>query len=109
MQPTAQAVGSQKKREQPRRGERNAARKRMTNDEKNAADLIQIKKREDVCPSKKLDLASVRARIDQATAHDAAEKTGPEYWRSLEELAGTEEFKAALHREFPNNASQWLL
>jgi MoCo/4Fe-4S cofactor protein with predicted Tat translocation signal len=67
-------------------------------------------KREDVCPSQKgkLDLNSVRARIDQATAHDAAEKTGPEYWRSLEELAGTEEFKEALHREFPKGASDWV-
>jgi MoCo/4Fe-4S cofactor protein with predicted Tat translocation signal len=80
----------------------------MTNDEKNTGDLIQIKKREDVCPGKKLDLASVRARIDQATAHDAAEKTGPEYWRSLEELAGTEAFQEALHREFPKGASEWL-
>ena len=80
----------------------------MTNDEKNTGDLIQIKKREDVCPSKKLDLNVVREHIDAATAHDAAEKTGPEYWRSLEELAGSEEFKDALHREFPKGASEWV-
>src|SRR5580698_2641406 len=80
----------------------------MTNDEKNPGGLIQIQKREDVCPSKKLDLASVREKIDQATAHDAAEKTGPEYWRSLEELAGSEEFAQALHREFPKGASEWV-
>jgi molybdopterin-containing oxidoreductase family iron-sulfur binding subunit len=65
-------------------------------------------RREDVCPSKKLDLTSVRARIDQATAHDAAEKTGPEYWRSLEELAGSQDFQEALHREFPKGASEWV-
>src|ERR1022692_4087319 len=67
-------------------------------------------KREDVCPSQKgkLDLNSVRARIDQATAHDAAEKTGPEYWRSLEELAGSDDFQEALHREFPKGASEWV-
>ena len=71
--------------------------------------LIQIKRREDVCPSHgKLDLNSIRARIDHATAHDAAEKTGPEYWRSLEELAATDAFKEALHREFPKHASEWL-
>jgi molybdopterin-containing oxidoreductase family iron-sulfur binding subunit len=74
--------------------------------------LIQIKKREDVCPSKKLELADVREKIDQATAHDAGlpekEKTGPEYWRSLEELAGSEEFQSALHREFPKGASEWV-
>jgi MoCo/4Fe-4S cofactor protein with predicted Tat translocation signal len=79
----------------------------MTN-EKKPADLIQIKKREDICPGKKLDLTSVRARIDQATTHDAAEKTGPEYWRSLEELAGSQDFQEALHREFPKGASEWV-
>ncbi len=67
-------------------------------------------KREDVCPSKKgkLDLDSVRERIDAALAHDAAEKTGPEYWRSLEELAGSPAFQEALHREFPKGASEWV-
>ena len=72
-------------------------------------------KREDVCPSQKgkldlnaLDLKMVRARIDQATAHDAAQKTGPEYWRSLEELAGSDAFQEALHREFPKGASEWV-
>ncbi len=80
----------------------------MTNDEKNNGSLIQIKTREDVCPGKKLELNLVREKIDQATAHDAAEKTGPEYWRSLEELAGSEEFQTALHREFPKGASEWV-
>ena len=80
----------------------------MTNEEQNNAGLIQIKKREDVCPSKKLELKSVRECIDFATAHDAAQKTGPEYWRSLEELAGSPEFQEALHREFPKGASEWL-
>ena len=64
--------------------------------------------REDVCPSKKLDLNVVREKIEAATAHDASEKTGPQYWRSLEELAGSPEFKEALHREFPKGASEWL-
>jgi molybdopterin-containing oxidoreductase family iron-sulfur binding subunit len=73
-------------------------------------DQIKSAKREDVCPSQKgrLDLNTVRARIDQATAHDAAEKTGPEYWRSLEELAGSDDFQQALHREFPKGASEWV-
>jgi MoCo/4Fe-4S cofactor protein with predicted Tat translocation signal len=63
-------------------------------------------KREDVCPSKKgkLDLESVRARIEQVSK----EKAGPEYWRSLEELAGSAEFQEALHREFPKGASEWV-
>src|SRR5687767_381338 len=33
---------------------------------------------------------------------------GREYWRSLEALAETAEFKQFLHREFPHNASEWL-
>jgi len=65
-------------------------------------------KREDGCPSKKLDLNSVRERIDAAIVHDAAEKTGPEYWRSLEELACSPAFQEALHREFPKGASEWV-
>jgi MoCo/4Fe-4S cofactor protein with predicted Tat translocation signal len=58
--------------------------------------------REDICPSKKskLDLATVRAEIDKVN--------GPEYWRSLEELAGSAEFQEALHREFPKGASEWV-
>jgi MoCo/4Fe-4S cofactor protein with predicted Tat translocation signal len=56
----------------------------------------------DVCPSKRknLDLATVKAQIE--------ETSGPEYWRSLEELAGSEEFQEMLHREFPKGASEWL-
>jgi molybdopterin-containing oxidoreductase family iron-sulfur binding subunit len=58
--------------------------------------------REEVCPGKKdkLDLTSARAQI--------AETKGPEYWRSLEELAGSAEFQEMLHREFPKGASEWL-
>src|ERR1700730_14791959 len=67
---------------------------------------LREKKREDVCPSKKgkLDREAVRAQIEQA----ADEKTVPEYWRSLEELAGSADFKEALHREFPKGASEWV-
>jgi MoCo/4Fe-4S cofactor protein with predicted Tat translocation signal len=72
----------------------------MTNENKSA--------REDVCPGKKLDLKVVREKIDAAAAHDVREKTGPEYWRSLEELAGSAAFQEALHREFPKGASEWV-
>jgi MoCo/4Fe-4S cofactor protein with predicted Tat translocation signal len=57
-------------------------------------------KREDVCLGKKLDLATVKSQIERTS--------GPEYWRSLEELAGTPEFQEMLHREFPKGASEWL-
>jgi MoCo/4Fe-4S cofactor protein with predicted Tat translocation signal len=64
-------------------------------------------KREEVCPGKKdkLDLASVASEIERA---DAATQSGPEYWRSLEELAGSQDFQDALHREFPKGASEWI-
>jgi MoCo/4Fe-4S cofactor protein with predicted Tat translocation signal len=75
----------------------------MTTDNKS-----QFVKLEDICPTKKLDLDTVRERIDAAAAHDKAEKTGPQYWRSLEELAGSPAFQEALHREFPKGASEWL-
>src|SRR4051812_47649377 len=43
-----------------------------------------------------LDLATLRTRLSQLT--------GKAYWRSLEELAETDEFKALLIREFPRQA-----
>ncbi len=57
-------------------------------------------KREDVCPGKHLDRATVEQQL--------AETKGPEYWRSLEELAGSPEFREMMHREFPKGASEWL-
>ncbi len=60
------------------------------------------RRREEVCPSKKgtLDLDDVRAVL--------AETQGPEFWRSLEELAGSPEWQEMMHREFPKGASEWL-
>ena len=78
-------------------------------DEQNKAGFREEKRKtklEDVCPSKKgkLDLESVRAQIEGG----ADQKSGPEYWRSLEELAGSPDFQEALHREFPKGASEWV-
>jgi molybdopterin-containing oxidoreductase family iron-sulfur binding subunit len=47
----------------------------------------------------RLDLEEVRERLRT--------KKGPEYWRSLDELAETPEFEDLLHREFPRFASEW--
>jgi molybdopterin-containing oxidoreductase family iron-sulfur binding subunit len=33
--------------------------------------------------------------------------SGKQYWRSLEELAESEEFEELLHREFPSGATEW--
>jgi MoCo/4Fe-4S cofactor protein with predicted Tat translocation signal len=46
------------------------------------------------------DLDGLRARLEASR--------GREYWRSLESLSETPEFKEFLHREFPQNASEWL-
>ena len=51
-------------------------------------------------PSKPLDLAAVRAKLQS--------KGGKQYWRTLEELAGDPDFEELLHREFPRQApSEW--
>jgi len=47
----------------------------------------------------RLDLDAVRERLRT--------KRGPEFWRSLDELAETTEFQDLLHREFPRHASEW--
>jgi MoCo/4Fe-4S cofactor protein with predicted Tat translocation signal len=44
------------------------------------------------------DFSAIQARLGAST--------GPEYWRSLEELAHTEDFQEYLHREFPDQASE---
>jgi molybdopterin-containing oxidoreductase family iron-sulfur binding subunit len=46
-----------------------------------------------------LDLDAIRQRL--------ADQQGPVYWRSLEELADTEEFREMMDREFPEQASEW--
>src|ERR1051325_9848456 len=48
---------------------------------------------------KQLDLAGVRTRLDAAG--------GRGYWRSLDELASTPEFRDLLDREFPQQAIGW--
>ena len=48
-------------------------------------------------------------RNDLSALRDKLEATrGRDYWRSLESLSETAEFKEFLHREFPQNASEWL-
>jgi molybdopterin-containing oxidoreductase family iron-sulfur binding subunit len=47
----------------------------------------------------RLDLEAVRERLK--------EKTGKQYWRTLEELAEDPHFEEFLHREFPKHASEW--
>src|SRR5215510_8859094 len=46
-----------------------------------------------------MDLAAIKSRL--------AGSSGRLYWRSLGELADTREFREYLHREFPEQASEW--
>jgi MoCo/4Fe-4S cofactor protein with predicted Tat translocation signal len=56
-------------------------------------------------PRGPLELATVRARL--SAAHAGGEG-GRGFWRSLEELAESEQFKDFLFREFPRHASEWV-
>ncbi|HEX3719955.1 MAG TPA: TAT-variant-translocated molybdopterin oxidoreductase [Verrucomicrobiae bacterium] len=50
-------------------------------------------------PASRLDLAAIRVRLNGVRGQD--------YWRSLEEIADTREFREMLHREFPAGAFEW--
>ena len=50
--------------------------------------------------SKPLSLAAVREELKSVK--------GKRYWRSVDELADTAEFQAAVEREFPGSAQEWV-
>jgi MoCo/4Fe-4S cofactor protein with predicted Tat translocation signal len=58
--------------------------------------------------------AQVRAELKGAkgkrfsTPSAEAGQRGPRFWRSIDELAGTDEFQAAVEREFPASAQEWV-
>src|SRR5215469_1066563 len=47
--------------------------------------------------------------MNSNSPNSPSEMTGRRYWRSLDELADTPEFKEWLHREFPKGASELLV
>src|SRR5690606_31536760 len=47
--------------------------------------------------SAQIDISSIRERLAGAE--------GPAYWRSLDEIADTQEFQEFLHKEFPRQAA----
>ena len=51
-------------------------------------------------PKASVDLKALRERLQKSR--------GQEYWRSLDELAQTEEFQAFLQQEFPRDAGFWM-
>src|SRR3954465_2157248 len=59
-------------------------------------------------PYKKQGGAPIPRAVDlPAVRWQLAAETGQRYWRSLQELAGTQEFWEAAQREFPPGASEW--
>jgi MoCo/4Fe-4S cofactor protein with predicted Tat translocation signal len=46
----------------------------------------------------------MKRKFDHSAPAGAEQPTGPKYWRSLDDLAGTPGFKAQLEREFPTGA-----
>ena len=58
---------------------------------------------------KSLDVGTLRAQLQARAGAVATESgSGREYWRSLDELAQTEDFQELLHREFPEQASELI-
>jgi MoCo/4Fe-4S cofactor protein with predicted Tat translocation signal len=57
-------------------------------------ELIQI------AGAKRLDWSAIRQKLASAK--------GPRYWQSLEELAQTDEFRAAVEQEFPGRSSEFV-
>ena len=51
-------------------------------------------------PAEPMTLEAVRRELKGAK--------GKKYWRSLDELANTPEFQAAVEREFPSSAQEWI-
>ena len=48
----------------------------------------------------------MKRKIEHPAPPAAESLTGPKYWRSLDELAGTPGFRAQLEREFPEGAAE---
>ena len=59
----------------------------------------------DQCPSSKKEGLPVEKPL---MARDVSAASGKAFWRSLDEVAGTKEFREFLHREFPAHASELL-
>ncbi|MEM7050642.1 MAG: TAT-variant-translocated molybdopterin oxidoreductase [Acidobacteriota bacterium] len=65
-------------------------------------DILKILKEQEEPPSiaaPRVDLTEIRERLEKAE--------GRQFWRSLDQLADTEEFRELVFREFPRQASEW--
>ena len=55
---------------------------------------------DDTLREHRLELSTVREKLK--------DKSGKQYWRTLEELSEDPHFEELLHREFPRHASEWM-
>jgi molybdopterin-containing oxidoreductase family iron-sulfur binding subunit len=61
------------------------------------------------CPDTKLDTElGAKPMTLEAVRRELKGTKGKKYWRSLDELANTPEFQAAVEREFPSAAQEWV-
>src|SRR5204862_6941980 len=65
-----------------------------------ADELLDVPSMSDATMNDRNDIDGLRVRLEATP--------GREDWRSLESLSETPEFKDFLHRELPQNASEWL-
>ncbi len=72
----------------------------VDNDANKASQSRAAKGTEESTPTLTLTLAQVREELKGAR--------GKKFWRSLDELANTEEFQHAVEREFPEAAQEWV-
>src|ERR1051326_2099938 len=61
--------------------------------------MNEITKEGQAHPATRLNVAAIRAKLNGVRGQD--------YWRSLEEIADSNEFREMVHREFPPGASEW--
>src|SRR6201998_3794820 len=78
------------------------SREPMNAGTKQAGNSVEIEK-------SKANLAENEApmTLEQVRA-DLKGKTGPKFWRSVDELQNTPEFQAAVEKEFPSAAQEWV-
>ena len=68
--------------------------------------LRKLPRHKDVC-SAHAPAAETSSGDHAPSARLPGNATAPAYWRSLSELAQTDQFEQFLHREFPHAASEW--
>jgi len=71
----------------------------VENEKNNAAEPVAAMTPDAMSPAV-MSLDAVRAELKGAK--------GKKYWRSVDELAGTPEFEAAVEKEFPSAAHEWV-